>query len=241
MDELGRCATATREATLAASICRGGRVIALANPVARRLPSLRLGGSQRRRLVVIPGQHIGDHPDLVAFLRHFSASQDSRTPNASTLPPDALGGIRLMEPDVVWANAVSGVLSRRSNAASASHDLHMNPAHVYTCIVGLYKNASGRKQPESTRLLAFTEDLQEDVLVRRPRSLAGRGYATGARHLGGARPSRGESCHTSCFVPRRGQGHTERLSWTACQVTRPHNRCGFVANSRDVCKKHPKL
>ncbi|XP_077537754.1 uncharacterized protein LOC144149902 [Haemaphysalis longicornis] len=123
-----------------------------------RLLCLALIASREHSFVVIPGENLSHDAELLHYLRVFFADSVSVASDTPPLGP----GIRLMEPVVMWICLQTGVLKKRMVGALVFLDfqLYREPAHIYHAITGLFQGALGRKQPESTRMLAFAEDLR---------------------------------------------------------------------------------
>ncbi|KAH9362670.1 hypothetical protein HPB48_001233 [Haemaphysalis longicornis] len=158
LEELNRYGLTAREAKLAECVCSEDAVVALASPKMMRLLCLALIESRENSLVVILKENISHDAELLHYLSLFFPDNVSVVSDMPPLGP----GIRLMEPDVMWICLQTGVLSKHMVGALVFLDFqhYREPAHIYRAIMGLFQDALGRKQPESTRMLAFAEDLR---------------------------------------------------------------------------------
>lgn len=155
-----------REAALAHVVRDKDCVVALASLEMRRLLSVGAIREKMSSLTVILGMRISEDRELVDFLKLFDFGEVSVVTAAAHMPTDTNYCICLIEPAVMQACLGSGTLDRHEIGTLIFLDFehYLNPTHVYRDIIGLYHNAEGMRHPTSTRLLAFTKDLQVSSL-----------------------------------------------------------------------------
>lgn len=162
LDEFDRYAPSSRESELASLVCRDDCVMSLVSEEARRLLCLAAIRANRPLLTILLGHQISEDKALLDYFRLFFPTEVRAVSSESPLEPTTFEDICLVEPDVLRTCLVSGALNKYSIGTLIFLDFqhYLDPRHVYRYVVELYQNELGIKEPASTRLLAFTGNLE---------------------------------------------------------------------------------
>ncbi|KAK8762634.1 hypothetical protein V5799_026099 [Amblyomma americanum] len=157
LDENDAIEPSPREAELFSRVCEEDCIVALGTPELRRHLCVAFILALKPPGAFIVGPLIPEDKDFLEYLRLFFPDEVWTIASATSWTRDALSGVCIVEPDVLWALIADGALETADIRVLVLRDFqhYLDTRHPYHKIVSHLQQS-----PTSTRLLALADELR---------------------------------------------------------------------------------